>query len=78
VTNLDPAEQVCQQQHGRKLLVLFWIERSYVIDDESGKTTDEVGVPERTDHAATSAYNSKYFVVTGRITIEGQRTSTNK
>jgi hypothetical protein len=23
--------------------VLFWIERIYVIDDESGKTTDEVG-----------------------------------
>jgi hypothetical protein len=33
-----------RQQQGRKLLVLFWMERMYVIDDESSKTTDEVEV----------------------------------
>jgi hypothetical protein len=33
-----------RQQQGRKLLVLFWMERIYVIDDESSKTTDEVEV----------------------------------
>jgi hypothetical protein len=48
------------------------MERIYVIDDESKKITDEVEVydpqtdswessflPERTDHATASAYNSK-------------------
>jgi len=38
---LVPKEQLRQ---GRKLLVLFWMERIYVIDDESSKTTDEVEV----------------------------------
>jgi hypothetical protein len=31
-----------RQQQGRKLLVLFWMERIYVIDDESKKITDEM------------------------------------
>jgi hypothetical protein len=40
---LGPKEQLRQQQ-GQKLLALFWMERIYVIDDESSKTTDEVEV----------------------------------
>jgi hypothetical protein len=36
-------EQLPQQQR-RKLLVLFWMERIYVIDGESSKTTFEVEV----------------------------------
>ena len=33
-----------RQQQGRKLLVLFWMEGIYVMDDESSKTTDAVEV----------------------------------